>query len=218
MPVLYDVAISFSGEDRPIARQIAEALRKRGVHVFFDEYAQSELWGRNLYEYLTKIYEESRLCIVIVSESYAHSQWASSELRNLVAHSQLRDSFTILPITIGPVRTGLLGSIASLDWSGTTADGVAALVAERLQSLPQPSKTRKPENYHVIMRESGWSVKRAGASRATSVHKTQEEAIAAGRRMARKHRPSELVIHRKDGTIASREVIKSEESHADSDN
>lgn len=217
MPDFYDVAISFSGEDRPIARQIAESLRKRGVHVFFDEYVQSELWGRNLYDYLTKIYEESRLCIVIVSESYTHSQWASSELRNLVAHSRLRDSFAIFPIIVGAARTGLLGNLASLNWSETNADDVAALVEERLQSLPRPSKTQEHENYHVIMRESGWSVKRAGASRATSVHKTQEEAIAAARRIAGKHRLSELVIHREDGTIASREVIKSEESHAASD-
>ncbi|WP_394807661.1 DUF2188 domain-containing protein [Nitrosomonas sp.] len=217
MPHFYDVAISFSGEDRPIARQIAESLRKRGIHVFFDEYAQSELWGRNLYDYLTKIYEESKLCIVIVSESYTHSQWASSELRNLVAHSRLRDSFAILPIIVGAASTGLLGNLASLNWSETNADDVAALVEERLQSLPRPSKTQEHENYHVIMRESGWSVKRAGASRATSVHKTQEEAIAAARRIAGKHRLSELVIHREDGTIASREVIKSEESHAASD-
>jgi hypothetical protein len=217
MPDLYDVAISFSGEDRAIARQIAESLRKRGVRVFFGEYAQSELWGRNLYEYLTKIYEESRLCIVIVSESYTNSEWASSELRNLIAHSRSRDSFTILPITVGGARTGLLSNVTSIDWSATDADAVAALVVERLRSLPQPSKSREPENYHVIMRESGWSVKRAGASRATSIHKTQEEAIAAARRIASKHRPSELVIHRKDGTIASREIIKSEESHADSD-
>lgn len=217
MPKFYDVAISFSNEDRPIARQIAESLSKRRVRVFFDEYAQSELWGRNLYEYLTKIYEASRLCIVIVSESYTRSQWASTELRNLVAHSRLPDSFAILPITVGPVRTGLLGNLLSIDWEKTDADELAALVEKRLQSLPQPSKTKERENYHVIMRESGWSVKRAGASRATSVHETQEEAIAAARRIAGKHRPSELVIHRMDGTIASREVIKSEESHDDSD-
>lgn len=218
MPNLYDVAISFSGEDRLIARQIAESLRKRGIHIFFDEYAESELWGRNLYEYLTMIYEASRLCIVIVSESYTRSQWTSSELRNLVSQSRLRDSFTILPITVGPARTGLLGNLVSIEWSKTNADDVAALVQERLQSLPQPSKTKESENYHVIMRQSGWSVKRAGASRATSVHETQEEAIAAARKIASKHQPSELVIHRKDGTIASREVIKSEESHDNSDN
>ena len=218
MSDLYDVAISFSGEDRPIARQIAESLRNRGIHVFFDEYAQSELWGRNLYEHLTKIYEESRLCVVIVSESYTHSLWASSELRNLVAHSRLRDSFTILPIIVGSIHTSLLSNLASIDWSKTDADEVAALVVERLQSLPQPSRMPEPETYHVIIRESGWSVKRAGASRATSVHKTQKEAVAAARRIASKHQPSELVIHRKDGTIESREVIQLEESHADSNN
>lgn len=217
MSELYDVAISYSNEDKHIARQITEALNNKGLRVFFGEYGGSELWGRNLYQYLTKIYEESRLCIVIISESYTKSPWTSSEFRNLLAHSQLRESFTIIPITVGELPTGILSNISYVDWRTTDADHIAALVKKRLQSLPPPLKTREPANYHVIMRESGWSVKKGGASRATSVHKTQDEAIAAARRLARKHRPSELVIHRKDGTIKSREIMKSEERNADSD-
>lgn len=208
MSDIYDVAISYTGDDKQITRQIAESLRKRGIKVFFDEYAQSELWGRNLYESLTTIFENSRLCIVVLSESYTQSQWASLEFRNLVAHSRVKDSFSILPIIVGSVRTGLLNDLASLNWSNTDADKVATLVEERLKSLPQPSKTRKPESYHVIMRESGWSVKRADASRASSIHRTQKEAIVSARRIASKNKPSELVIHHRDGTIASREVIK----------
>ena len=213
----YDVAISFSNNDRTIARQLAESLMARGIHVFFDEYAESKFWGRDLYQYLTKIYEQSRLCIIIFSESYSKSQWTISEYRNLLAHSIFRDSFTILPIAVGKVPTGFLNNIAYADWSTTDTEQIATMVEKRLRELPLPSKEQASEKYHVIMRESGWSVKRGGTSRATSVHKTQKEAIAAARKIASKHRPSELVIHRKDGTIASREFIKSEDHHDDSD-
>ena len=37
------------------------------------------------------------------------------------------------------------------------------------------------KNQHVVPHESGWAVKGAGNSRATSVHGTQREAIAAAR-------------------------------------
>lgn len=218
MTHFYDVALSFSGEDRVIARQIADSLRKRGVSVFFEENIESGLWGRHLFDYLTKIYQESRLCIAIVSDSYARGKWTSSELRNLVAHSLLRDSFTILPVAVGLTRADLPEKLSYIDWSKTNADEVAALAEKRLQSLPQPSNKPEAVIYHVIVRKSGWVLKRAGASRATSLHKTQEDAIAAARKIAGKNGSIELVIHRKDGTIASREVLQLEDPYVDSDN
>lgn len=44
----YNVAISFAGEQRKGARDIAEGLKRGGVKVFFDEYEDTELWGKNL--------------------------------------------------------------------------------------------------------------------------------------------------------------------------
>jgi hypothetical protein len=42
----YDIAISFAGEDRPIAKEPAGNLLTEGVNVFYGEYAQAELWGK----------------------------------------------------------------------------------------------------------------------------------------------------------------------------
>jgi hypothetical protein len=212
----YDVALSFSGEDRPVARRIAESLKNRGIQVLYDEYAQSELWGSDLYEHLQQIYEHSRLCIVLLSESYIGSQWKTVELRNLLAHSQSQDSFAILPVVLGNVDIRLPSNIAYFKWRDRDVAHLAALVEKQLRSLPIPARKVERESYHVIMREEGWSVKRGGASRAASVHKTREEAIAAARRTASKHRPSELVIHRKDGSIASKETIQADPRNADS--
>ncbi len=49
---LYDVALSFAGEDRSYADALAEALRQRGLSVFYDTYEKYTLWGKNLYTYL----------------------------------------------------------------------------------------------------------------------------------------------------------------------
>ena len=56
---------------------------------------------------------------------------------------------------------------------------------------------------HVVPNAGGWGVKKAGASRASSVHPTQAEAIAAATRLARSQR-TELYIHGRDGRIRQR--------------
>jgi len=56
------------------------------------------------------------------------------------------------------------------------------------------------KHQHVVPHANGWAVKGAGNTRATSVHSTQAEAIAAGRQIAI-NQGSELRIHRPDGRI-----------------
>lgn len=56
---------------------------------------------------------------------------------------------------------------------------------------------------HVVPSASGWSVMRAGASRASSNHATQQEAIAAATQIAR-NQQTELYIHGRDGRIRER--------------
>lgn len=51
----YDVVIPFAGEDRSVAESIASNLITSGINVFYDEYEQANLWGKDLYAHLTKI-------------------------------------------------------------------------------------------------------------------------------------------------------------------
>lgn len=56
-------------------------------------------------------------------------------------------------------------------------------------------------DYHVVPKgEQGWALQREGAGRATSLHRTQQEAIQAGRQHAT-NQGTELVIHRPNGQI-----------------
>jgi hypothetical protein len=45
----YDIAISYPSEDRSYAEALADILRNRGVHVFYDKYEKAVLWGQDLY-------------------------------------------------------------------------------------------------------------------------------------------------------------------------
>ena len=59
------------------------------------------------------------------------------------------------------------------------------------------------KNQHVVPHSAGWAVKGAGNQRASSVHPTQSDAIAAARDTAVKGR-SEVLIHGRDGQIRDR--------------
>ncbi len=60
------------------------------------------------------------------------------------------------------------------------------------------------KSQHVVHHQEGWAVKGQGNARATSVHSTQKDAIAAGKVIA-KNNQSELVIHGKDGRIREKD-------------
>lgn len=59
-------------------------------------------------------------------------------------------------------------------------------------------------NQHVVPHEHGWAVRGAGSQKASSVHRTQREAIDAGRETAR-NQNTELFVHGRDGRIRERD-------------
>lgn len=57
--------------------------------------------------------------------------------------------------------------------------------------------------YHVVWDESDsrWEVQFEGSQRASETYETKEEAVDAARRLAQNYKPSQLIVHRKDGEI-----------------
>ena len=77
-----------------------------------------------------------------------------------------------------------------MDMEIVNSDGLVRIMAKR--------------NQHVVRHKDGWAVRGAGSQRATSVHRTQQAAVAAARRIARTQR-TELFIHGRDGRIRERD-------------
>ncbi|MBA2512612.1 MAG: DUF2188 domain-containing protein [Rubrobacter sp.] len=56
-------------------------------------------------------------------------------------------------------------------------------------------------------REGGrWSVQAEGASRATSVHDSKDEAVSKAKRLAGDRRPSQLLVYKNDGTVQTEQT------------
>lgn len=65
---------------------------------------------------------------------------------------------------------------------------------------------KKADRAHIVKRETGWAVKKEGASRAVKLYSTKDEAVKGAQKL--KKSGSDLVIHKKDGSIEKWEKSK----------
>jgi hypothetical protein len=94
----YDVAFSFSGEDREYVEQVAEILKKRHIRVFYDKFEEIDLWGRDLYVHLDEVYRlKARYCVMFISKHYASKLWTNHERRSAQARAFQENKEYLLP-------------------------------------------------------------------------------------------------------------------------
>ncbi len=130
----YDVCLSFAGEDRGFVRKVAEALRKRGVRVFFDEYVQVELWGKDLYAHLDDVYQNAaRFCVLFASRHYAQRVWTDHERQSAQARAMREHREYLLPVRLDntPIP-GLRPTVGYVDASHLSANQLAEMVHAKL--------------------------------------------------------------------------------------
>jgi TIR domain len=94
----YDVALSFAGQDRLYVGRVADFLHTQGVAVFYDEFKEVDLWGKDLAEHLDSVYRTgAQYCVIFISEHYAKKMWPNHERRSALARSVESKREYILP-------------------------------------------------------------------------------------------------------------------------
>lgn len=133
----YDVALSFAGEDRDLASALAHALRRRSIEVFFDEFEKSQLWGKNLYEFLSEVYSsKARFCVMFISEAYTKKAWTKLERQSAQSRALNEDREYILPLRLDDTKVpGILSTVSYVDLRETTIEEVADLICRKLGKL-----------------------------------------------------------------------------------
>jgi TIR domain/Protein of unknown function (DUF2934) len=97
----YDVAFSFAGTDREVARIIAAIGIANGLRVFIDEHHISEAWGKNLNEYLGELYDhKARFCLILISKEYCEKAYTNLERRRALDRALESKVEYILPVRL----------------------------------------------------------------------------------------------------------------------
>ena len=133
----YDVALSFAGEDRSFAEQVAAILKESKIKVFYDKYEEVNLWGKDLYSHLSNIYQnEAKYCIMFISKFYAEKLWTNHERRSAQARAFIEKQEYILPIRLDntPIE-GILPTIGHIDGTKKTPSEIANLIINKLNEL-----------------------------------------------------------------------------------
>jgi len=132
----YDIAISFAGEQRSVAESIARCLKTENVKVFYDDYEQAYLWGKDLYTHLADVYEKkARYCLMLVSAAYAAKVWPNHERKNAQARALNEKDEYILPVRFDDTEIpGLPRTVGYLQFEEHGVEGVCKLLLKKLNA------------------------------------------------------------------------------------
>ncbi|PGT77455.1 hypothetical protein COD15_01635 [Priestia megaterium] len=136
----YDIAISFAGEDRETAEEIAEKLTKLGIRVFYDNFERANLWGKDLYTHLSDVYgEKAKYCLMIVSKSYAKKHWTNLERQAAQAKAFREQHEYILPLRLDDTKiSGLLPTTGYIDIRDTNISEIVNLIIQKISQVSNP--------------------------------------------------------------------------------
>lgn len=131
----YDVALSFSGDDRPYVKEVANLLIANGIKVFYDESEKESYWGKNLYIHLQRIYRDlARFTIIFISKSYSRRVWTNHEMQAAQARALSENKEYILPARFDDTPIpGLLETISYIDISQLTPTEFVEIIKGKLK-------------------------------------------------------------------------------------
>jgi hypothetical protein len=147
----YDVCLSFAGEDRDYVERVASYLRNSQISVFYDNYEQVSLWGKDLYVHLDEIYrKQAQYCVLFVSQHYAKKVWTNHERMSAQARAFESNQEYILPARFDKTEIpGVRPTIGYLNLLGMEPQELAAKIVEKVGVKPR--KDYLPSDIDILL-------------------------------------------------------------------
>ncbi len=133
----YEVALSYASEDRAYVGQVAEALKEHGTRIFYDQYEEANMWGKDLSAHLDDVFrKQARYCVIFISRHYAEKEWTIHERRSAFARAIKDHGDYVLPARFDDTELpGLQPLIHYMDLRDKTPEELADLIREKLSRL-----------------------------------------------------------------------------------
>lgn len=152
----YDVAFSFAGEKRDYVEKVALHIENKGIHVFYDDFQEIEMWGKNLIDYLEDIFKnKARYCVMFISKEYAEKAWPNFERQIIQARSLIENGY-MLPVSFdGTDIKGVVSTVKYIDISSLSPEELGEMLAQKI--TPKVSKNNLPQKI-VIHKTDGTDI------------------------------------------------------------
>lgn len=130
----FDIALWFAGEDRNDVDEVANILKLKGISLFYDKFEETNLWGKNLYEYLSDIYRNKALyTIMFISESYNKQRLSNHERQVIQSRAFLKNQEYILPARFDETEIpGLLPTIGYISLNDKSVNDFCEVIFKKL--------------------------------------------------------------------------------------
>lgn len=164
LPERFLVALTFSGEERPLIEALAVALEERlgrGL-VYYDDWFRHYFVGDDADVKMQRVYlERTELVVLGVSGSYGAKPWTRAEHRavrsldlSLSTSARERDRYRILQLRVGDGEVqGVLANTVALDIRNWPVAKTVDLIVNRLQlASPRVRLLQAPERQASLQR------------------------------------------------------------------
>ena len=131
----YELALSFAGEDRGMVVVVARELQSRGVRVFYDEFEQVSLLGKDLTAHLGDVYrKQASYCAMFISQHYVRKAWPQLERQHALARALDEKREYILPVRIDDSEVpGLPPTIGYVDSRQRSLSAIADILFQKVR-------------------------------------------------------------------------------------
>lgn len=159
----YDIAISFAGENRKIAEEIANALNSKNYKVFYDHFEKANLWGADLPVRLSDVYKkESRFCLILISSFYAEKSWTNHERQAAISRALRERKAYILPVRLDDTElAGFPDTVGYIDFNSSSVSEIVILLQQKLGVPNSDSHNQGEISTDVIRKVLAFCYRRA---------------------------------------------------------
>lgn len=140
----YDVGISFASEQVEIAERLYEALRRKGVKVFWSDKENEKFVSNSLFDKIVEIYEEKcRYIVAIISNEYTRKDYTRQELSIARERVLLGDNCLIPVYTADNSNRIRTGTRFYFDLAKETEYEIASRICRFLKSSTNRAVNRR---------------------------------------------------------------------------
>lgn len=146
----YDLAVSFAGAQRSLAKRFAHECESLGLSVFFDENVTEDMWGRDFITEFRRVYGGglARYVVPFFSAEYFESAYPMDEIYAAIAHGiqHGKDAY-VLPVTVGDVQIPenlVRPSIGYLRSENYSVEQLAQIAVKRVRGSTGSTPTHAP--------------------------------------------------------------------------